>query len=500
MATKNQAADWLEWADKQRTENGGNSRPSNWDKARAPFIISKYGTWQEVYDAAYNQFINSGGTAEEATEYTPNATKRKAAQEKKAGVEAKKAAEELDPYGAGGIEKYQLEVDVDENGTQTVKGFDPDKQAILPMYMYASKSAAYQTAPHPGTPSQSLGGDTVVSITTDYNAIRKKILIDAQASPGGLDGLLDKLYNSGVISKDTYKAKNISAPDFDKGLQYLVNQYSIKAINDYSISGKKEAFTFDDFLKNDFKGSGGTSKTTYDMVITTRQDAADEANQFFMQYLGRSATKAEHDDYYKALNSAEKNAVRYTTTTEDGRVVKGELLTETDRNLIMGKIAGNAIKGSDIDTLMKAGGGAAQDVDLILSHARNYGVKLSRDQATKYVADNLRKGTNTDATKAKIIEIARANYKGFADKISDNVSVKELASSYIYQKAETLEMNPDAVDLFDADIQDAINGNVTMTDFNVRLRQNPSWAKTKNAKEEAAKYATSILESFGLMA
>lgn len=502
MTTKNQAAGWLEWADKQLAANGGNSRPSNWDKATAPFLIKAYTTWQEVYDAAEAEYIRSGGTEEEVAVHAPVKTKSEVSKKKKVAATAAEAAAEVDPFGEEAVKKYGLTVDVDENGNQSIKGIVPGTSTSVPMYLYTSTSVGIGV----NTPGDAVGmpkatKDDNVYVETDYNVIRNQILKDAQASPNGLNGLLDKLYKSGVISKATYDAKNISAPDFAKGLQYLVTQYSIAAVNDYSIYGNKAVNTFDNFMSTDFKGAGSTSKTTYDMVVTTRQDAADEANQFFMQYLGRSATKSEHDEYYKQLNAAEKKAIRYTTTTSEGNsVTKGELLTETDRALVLGKVAGNAISGSDIDTLMKAGGGAAQDVDSILAYARNYGVKISRDQATKYVADNLREGNNLEATRAKIIEISRSNYKNFSDKITKDVSVKELASNYVYQKADVLELNPEAIDIFDADIQDAINGNISMTDFNVRLRQNPGWAKTKNAREEAAKYASSILESFGLQA
>lgn len=502
MATKSQIANWLEWADKQRQANGGNSKPSAWDRATAPFVINKYGTWQEVYDAILQDYTAAGATPQEVATATPNRTKSEAAQKKKVETNVAEARAALDPFGEEVVSKYNTLVEVDENGSQSVRGIVPGTSQAVPMWIYASS----RTGLNVKSPGDAVGvpkssTDTNVYAETDYNVIRKQILTDAQASAGGLDGLLEKLYKSGAISKQTYQTKNISAPDFDKGLQYLVNQYSISAVNDYSVYGNKGVKTFEEFLANDFKGTGKTSRTTYDMVITTRQDAADEANQFFMQYLGRSATKSEHDEYYKALNAAEKKAVRYTTTSAEGnQVTKGQLLTDTDRALVLGKVAGNAIKGTDIEALMKAGGGAAQDVDSILAYARNYGVKVSREQATKYVADNLREGNNLDATKAKIVEISRSNYKNFSDKISKDISVKELASNYVYQKAETLELNPEAIDIFDGDIQDAINGNISMTDFNVRLRQNPGWAKTKNAKEEAAKYATSILESFGLMA
>jgi hypothetical protein len=502
MATKSQIADWLEWADKKLQENGGNSQPSNWDKLNAPFVINKYKNWQEVYNAILQDYTSAGATPEEVATATPNRTKSEQAKKKKTAKKLQENASALDPFGEEAVKKYGLIVNVDENGNQAVKGIVPGSTESVPMYVYTTT----RTGLNVKTPGDSVGmpkatTDQHVFVETDYNKIRAEILNDAQKTPGGLDGLFKKLYDSGSISKSTFESKNISAPDFDKGLQYLVNQFSISAVNDYSVYGKTDVKTFGDWMANDFKGAGKTSRTTYDMVITNRQDAASDIDQFFVRYVGRPATKAEHDEYYKLLNAAERKAVQYTTTTSDGgRTITGQNLNETDVALLMGKVAGSAIKGSDIDTLMKSGAGAAQDVDTILAHARDYGVKLSREQVTKYVADNLRNGTNTDATKAKIIEIAKSNYKGYADKISDNVSVKELASNYIYQKADTLELNPNTIDIFDGNIQDAINGNMSMTDFNKLLRQNPSWAKTKNAKEEAAKYATSILESFGLMA
>jgi hypothetical protein len=499
MATidKATAAGLLEYADKQLASNGGNSRPSNWDKATAPFIINKYKTWQEVYDAALKNYISAGGTEEEAVTVAPIKAKSDAAKKKKADITAAETALVEDPFGTN-IKNYQLAVDVDEDGNQSVRGIEPGSQTAVPMYIYTSSGVLFNKPTGLGRPSKQTVTDNNTVFSKDYNEVRAKILRDAQVTPGGMESLFAKLKSTGVISEETFNAKNISAPDFAKGLKYLVDQYSIKAINDYSVYKVKDPLTFNSFLDTEFQKP--KSNTRYDMVQTTRQDAADEANQFFTQYLGRPASKQEKDDYYKALNAAESKAVRYTTSTDAGNITKGQLLTETDRTLIMGKIAGSAIKGSDIDTLVKSGAGASQDVDYILQTARQYGVKVSREQAINYVAENLRTGQDLKSTKQKIVEIAKSNYKGIGDKISDNVSTRELAGNYIWQKAQTLELNADAVDLFDGDIQDAVNGNISMTDFNKKLRQNPAWAKTKNAKEEAANYATDILKSFGLMA
>lgn len=352
------------------------------------------------------------------------------------------------------------------------------------------------------------GKDTAVEILNSFDAVRNKMLTDATATPGGIDSLFDKLYKNGSISEETYKKRDISADDFNSGLLYAVRKFSIETVNKYVINNDKIPVNFIDFLSTGFKSAKPTSKTAYDAVITKRQDAAEDADQFFMVKVGRNASKEEENAYYELLREAEKKAVQSTTTKYDaegnpmGRTQTGELMSEVDKTLLLGKVAGKAIQGSDIDTLLKSGGSAAKDVNSILSYANNYGVVLSKEQAMNYVANNTKKGQTVDASRMKILQIAKAQpqYAAIADKISNEVSIKDLAGNYIYQKAQTLELNMDSIDVFDKDIQDGLTGNLSMTDFNKRLRQNPMWANTKNAKEEAANYATDILKSFGLMA
>ena len=377
------------------------------------------------------------------------------------------------------------------------------------VFIYVGPSAAKSTyTSGTGVTTTPFGKDTDIEVLNDFDAIRKKMLMDATATPGGIDSLFEKLYKNGSISEETYKSKNVSADDFNKGLLYAVRKFSIETVDKYVLNGDKKPVNFTDYLSTGFTPTKPTSKTSYDAVITKRQDAAEDADQFFMVNLGRNATKEEENAYYELLRDAEKKAVAATTTKYDadgnqiGRTQTGELMSDVDKTLLLGKVAGKAIEGSDINTLLSAGGSAAKDVNSILSYAKNYGVVLTKEQAMSYVANNVKKGQNVDATRAKILQIAKSQpqYAAIADKISNDVSVKELAGNYIYQKAQTLELNMDAIDVFDKDIQDGLTGNLSMTDFNKRLRQNPAWANTKNAKEEAANYATDILKSFGLMA
>lgn len=425
-------------------------------------------------------------------------------QKEKTQQESAARQRQEDPF-LEGFSKYKLGVTVDPETGKTIVA-DGDKGEV---FIYVGPSAPKVTY-DPGTGrvlTEPAGKDTDIEVVNNFDALRKKILTDATATPGGMDALFEKLYKSGSISEETYKSKNVSADDFNKGLLYSVRKFSIETVDKYVIKGDKTPVNFTDFLVTGFKPDKPISKTTYESIITRRQDAAEDADQFFMANLGRNATKEEENAYYELLRDAEKKAVQATTAKYDadgnqiGRTQTGDLMSDLDKTLLLGKVAGKAIQGSDINTLLTAGGAAAKDVNSILAYANNYGVVLTKEQAMNYVANNFRKGQNIDATRTKILQIAKSQpqYAAIADKITNDVSVKELAGNYIYQKAQTLELNMDSIDVFDKDIQDGLTGNLSMTDFNKRLRKNPAWANTKNAKEEAANYATDILKSFGLM-
>ncbi len=101
------------------------------------------------------------------------------------------------------------------------------------------------------------------------------------------------------MSEETYKSRNVSADDFNTGLLYAVRKYSIETVDKYTINGVKKPVEFGEYLTAGFKPAKPTVKTTYDAVVTKRQDAAEDADQFFMANLGRNATKEEENAYYE---------------------------------------------------------------------------------------------------------------------------------------------------------------------------------------------------------
>ena len=389
-------------------------------------------------------------------------------------------------------------VDTDDTGKSTIKSDSQSYKDAGQEHLFwigkASKS------PLPGFTSIKDN----MQVSPSYNLIEKEILKDAQSKPGGLQALFDRMFKAGLISRKTYDSKSTTDNDFTSNLLYALREFSKKTVRDYELKGIKDPISFDEYLDKEFTPVGPDVK--YSSVTTTRGTAASDLDRFFMQYLGNGASKQQHDEYYKQLRALEKKAIQTRTTTENTVNVAGEFIDELDKSEIMRKVAGKALEGTDIDTVLKGGAGAAQAVNGVLAYARSYGVNLSNKDALNYVANELKLGQgDLKKVNAKILAISKSTYSNLSDSLSEDVNLKELSSNFIYNMGKTLEISPDAIDALDPTIQTALknNGNkgtMNLTDFDRMLRNDPRWAKTSNAREEASKYALEVLKDFGLMA
>lgn len=336
--------------------------------------------------------------------------------------------------------------------------------------------------------------------------------------------LWNLLWNNHSIKRETYNSRNTNANDFTQALESLINGYGMSIITSYQVAEAKgmspqEIYNnitkadkipdFSTFLQNNAANIlGGTgSRPSSDMVLTLRQDAERDLNMFFADWLGRPATKEEQNKYYKLIRNAESKARRTSTTDASGNTVtSGQLLTDYDYLEMQREVAGRALAGSDLDTVLNNGAAGAQLANEVLSYAKNYGVAMTPREALGYVAQELKNNQqDVKATKAKLLKISQSTYSNLADTINDEVSLRDLSTNYIYEMGKTLEVNTTDIDPSDSTIQAALRNNgqkgtMSLGDFRVMLRNDPRWAKTQNAREEASNYAIDILKSFGLMA
>ena len=495
MAVSKQTEEFLKYALKN-IGKGRSAKISNLDKVSAPFIISKYNTWGEVYDAAVKEYYAQGGTKDtlgklKDPNYKPTTTPTGTTP-----MTPEIAA--LDPLGQA-IKDKGLVASIDESGNTSLRAAGGKE-----VFIYVSKS-------------KDSTGKTVekVNIIDSIDSVFNTVIKDYQISAGGINTLFDSLYKKNLITKATYDAKNISAPDFKKGLLYAVRQYSISAFDARQFKQTTTVGTLDSFLAGNAiagTGSGGTS-TDIRTQITTRPDSDEEANRFAMEFAGRNATKAEKDAYYAMLNEAEKKAVVKSTTTTGSStrsgVDTGSFIDQTDKTLMLGKVFASSIAGTDLDVIIKSGAGAAQAINSIKTYAKKYGITLSDEQSMAYVVDNMKTGKDLKTTQAKIQKLSKIKYSNLSDFIDDDTSVEDIASEAMYKVSQLTGIPYKSLSVNHGVVAKALANNgkpgvMTDAELSYLVKTDPEtkqlWLNSPGAKEEASGYANDILRMFGLRA
>ena len=349
--------------------------------------------------------------------------------------------------------------------------------------------------------------------TSNFDAVRKRVIEDSIKSPRGLKGLFDDLRGAGLrIPENDYNRLDTTSESFGKALSYALQKHTKAMINDLETNKNIEPKPFFKYIQEDLKTAGlGGPQVSYDEYVTKKDEADSDLNRFFIDYVGRTASEEELTKYYKELRALEKKNAKVTTTknTDSGgtsSVTTGEFqLDEADILQLQRNIAGKALDGSDIDVVLKGGSKAAQDINSVLAYAKSYGVTLTNKDALKYVSDSYRNNDkDTSKINAKLLAVSKATYSNLSDVLSEQVDLNDLSANYKSEMRRILEIPENQIDVLNPTIQMALknNGNkgaMNLTEFERALKQDPRWGKTSNARETATGYANSILRNFGLV-
>ena len=234
--------------------------------------------------------------------------------------------------------------------------------------------------------------------------------------------------------------------------------------------------------------NGGTSTAAYPS-ITSEENARFEFQQLFRDTLGPAARFAEKEfrDYYTKLTNLEKKRpTRQVTSTSNGRTVQTTVSGVSDlekQQLALGYVA-KYLNAGDPKVV---GGTIATNQANIAKFARDHGINLPDSEVRKNAVLAITGGTAAlDSIYAKIRTMSKVLYPGLGNFIDAGLNVADIASTYIAEKANLLEMNPTTLDLKDPDIVQAISGQTTenIGDFRKRMKSNPLYAKTNNALNE----------------
>lgn len=143
-----------------------------------------------------------------------------------------------------------------------------------------------------------------------------------------------------------------------------------------------------------------------------------------------------------------------------------------------------------------------------LQYAYSMGVKMS----DSWYQDQIRRieqGTSTFADlQAGIRSQAKAQYSQFSKQIDAGQTMQDLASPYISQMGQILEVNPQTLSTFDPTIKKALTykdpttgavGSQPLWQFENTLREDPRWLQTNNARDTMMTTAHGVLQSFGFV-
>lgn len=412
-----------------------------------------------------------------------------------------------DPYGNAARARGLAVVRDPKTGASYLSSDNP----ATPDYKGASQQHYVWLSDKPEFKSKLPGFTSTPNMFIDYSYknIETKILEDAKKTPDGVQNLFDRLYKAGLVSKATRDNLRLDSNEFTQGLGEALNSYSKKVQRDYDVNGIKTPISFNQYLDKEYEVVG--PQVDYNYKTTLRPTADSDLNRFFMENLGTGASDEQLAEYYKELRALEKKAYLKTVSSKNdtGGTTQnqaGEFIDSTDILELQRKIAGKALDGSDVDTIVKGGAGAGQLINGVLAYAKKYGVAISNKDAMGYVAGELKLGqADMKKVNAKLLAISKATYSNLSDVLSEDVSLNELAYNYKKSMQDILEIDGNQVDVMDKTIQTAFknNGNkgaMNLTEFERLLKQDARWGKTTNARETATRYANTILKNFGLLA
>jgi hypothetical protein len=254
-------------------------------------------------------------------------------------------------------------------------------------------------------------------------------------------------------------------------------------------------------------GAGGPAAAKPYGTISNKYDAEVTINNAFSGLLKREATSSEISALTKILNDAEKKNLKIN---KDGIITGGIVPEQFIQDIIktgtylnskkqpvapniLGKLSEELkTKKQDVRTI------AGQD---LITTAKANGLTLSQSQLDAYTTA-IQNGTKPDIIKNQIRASASMGLPDNVKKMmADGTDLETIYAPYKNVMYQTLELNPDAINLNDPTLRSAIgaNGEMPIYDFQRSLRKDPRWQYTNNAREDVSNSVTKVLQDFGFV-
>lgn len=230
-------------------------------------------------------------------------------------------------------------------------------------------------------------------------------------------------------------------------------------------------------------GTGGPQSFA---TISPATVAAGLINDAYQRNLNRDATPAEISSLTKKLNAAEKK--------NPSKQVNGITTGGLDRNQFLDEIVKSRPEFAKRKEDKKA-----LTTETLMSVAKSNGLTPSSLQLDEWNR-RIQNGEDINIIKKNIRDTASLGLPDNIKKMmADGTDLETIYAPYKNLMYQVLEINPESIDLNDSTLRSAIgiNGEMPIYEFQRKLRKDPRWQYTNNAREEVSSVALKVLRDFG---
>lgn len=238
---------------------------------------------------------------------------------------------------------------------------------------------------------------------------------------------------------------------------------------------------------------GGSSKPSGSIQITGPVNARTAFDALSRKYTGLKASDTDFSDAYAKLVQAQTAApIQYTTQKINGRYYSVQVSDGVDANDFFEQYLFNKINfGSD-----EIGGAVGEQISSVKQLSRFYDSALTTSETGNYARGLLEGSMTVNDVKKTLAERAKSKYKALADRINEDVTVYDLANDYIAQKANVLEVDPDTLGIQDVAVAFSGDKLMNMSEFITLQKKDPRYQYTRQARNDAASFATNLAAVF----
>lgn len=336
------------------------------------------------------------------------------------------------------------------------------------------------------------------------------------AGKGTVDPIAVEIYNM-----TTAERKELATLLKNAGFKVSTSgKYSDAIVNSYLAAREAAAsqsarlgreFTVREYLLQETPSEEGKAATQpsvrEDIQIWNPTKIAGVVQDLVVKLLQREATPEEVAYLANKLTAAQKKAATKTQYVTKGGKVTATVTGGLDEEQFLIDLIQKDKKFAPEITAIKEKKATAEASateltrqDLIRSALAN-GITLNADQIANF-EQRIKSGEKLDAIKNTIRETASLGMPDSVKKlVASGVDLSTVYSPYKSILAQTLEINPNSINLDDPTLRMAIGPDKEMSlyEYQKVLRKDPRWQYTNQARTEAANIATTVLRDFGFM-